>query len=72
MTTGLMVGFYSRLERNVITPTTKAADHDEPISPDDIVAQNIISQEDWHVVCTSHISSICHQRMPGIPNSRPA
>ncbi|KAK9857177.1 hypothetical protein WJX84_002294 [Apatococcus fuscideae] len=35
-----------RLQENVITPTTKAADHDEPISPQDIVGQGLMSQED--------------------------
>jgi phosphoribosylaminoimidazole-succinocarboxamide synthase len=28
-----------RLESNIITPTTKSADHDVPICPSDIVAQ---------------------------------
>lgn len=36
-----------RLAHNVITPTTKAADHDVPISPQEIVAQGLMSQEDW-------------------------
>ena len=30
--------------QNVITPTTKAEDHDEPISPADIVRQGLMSQ----------------------------
>ncbi|CAG9461409.1 unnamed protein product [Pedinophyceae sp. YPF-701] len=36
-----------RLAANVITPTTKAADHDEPIAPADIVARGLMSQADW-------------------------
>lgn len=36
-----------RLAGNVITPTTKAADHDEPISPREIVAQGLMSQVGW-------------------------
>jgi phosphoribosylaminoimidazole-succinocarboxamide synthase len=36
-----------RLARNVITPTTKAEDHDEPISPADIVGRGLMSQQDW-------------------------
>lgn len=36
-----------RLAANVITPTTKAEDHDEPISPQDIVARGLMSQQDW-------------------------
>lgn len=39
-----------RLAANVITPTTKAADHDVPISPAEIVAQGLMSQEDWDTV----------------------
>lgn len=39
-----------RLRENVVTPTTKAADHDVPISPEEIVAQGLVSQEDWHSV----------------------
>lgn len=35
----------------MVTPTTKAADHDEPISPDDIVARGLMSQADLDQVC---------------------
>ncbi|KAK9865883.1 hypothetical protein WJX84_009219 [Apatococcus fuscideae] len=33
-----------KLESNVVTPTTKAADHDEPISPAGIVERGLMSQ----------------------------
>ena len=36
-----------RLSSNVITPTTKAEDHDEPITPADIVSKGLMSQQDW-------------------------
>lgn len=36
-----------RLHENVITPTTKAKDRDIPISPDAIVGQGLMSQEEW-------------------------
>jgi phosphoribosylaminoimidazole-succinocarboxamide synthase len=36
-----------RLCSNVITPTTKAEDHDEPISPGEIVSKGLMSQQDW-------------------------
>ncbi len=39
-----------RLAVNVVTPTTKAADHDVPISPAEIVVQGLMSQEDWDTV----------------------
>ncbi|KAG7675229.1 hypothetical protein Ndes2526B_g08094 [Nannochloris sp. 'desiccata'] len=36
-----------RLSKNVITPTTKAVDHDEPISPADIIGRGLMSRQDW-------------------------
>lgn len=36
-----------RLAANVITPTTKSEEHDEPVSPADIVARGLMSQADW-------------------------
>ena len=42
-----------RLERNVITPTTKAEDHDEPISPEQIVERGLMTQQQWQQVRTS-------------------
>ncbi len=33
-----------------MTPTTKAADHDEPIAPRDIVARGLMSQAEWDQV----------------------
>lgn len=36
-----------QLERAILTPTTKAADHDVPISPQEILDQGIMSQQDW-------------------------
>lgn len=34
----------------ILTPTTKADDHDEPISPKDIVAKGLMTQEEWDYV----------------------
>ena len=34
----------------MVTPTTKAADHDVPISPEEILAQGLVSAEDWATV----------------------
>lgn len=39
-----------RLQTNVITPTTKAADHDVPISPADIVDTGLMTQLEWDQV----------------------
>ncbi|WPT12405.1 Phosphoribosylaminoimidazole-succinocarboxamide synthase [Picochlorum sp. SENEW3] len=45
-----------QLSHNVLTPTTKAADHDVPISPDDIVKQGLMSQEDWDVASAAALA----------------
>ncbi|PSC76321.1 Phosphoribosylaminoimidazole-succinocarboxam ide chloroplastic [Micractinium conductrix] len=45
-----------RLAQNVITPTTKAVDHDVPISPADIVAQGLMSQADWDAVSAAALA----------------
>ena len=31
----------------MVTPTTKAADHDEPITPADIVGRGLMTQAQW-------------------------
>ena len=36
-----------KLEKNMLTPTTKEEDHDRPISPKDIVSEGWMNQEDW-------------------------
>jgi len=45
-----------RLEKNVITPTTKAEDHDVPISPKEIVEQGLMSQTDWDAVSSAALA----------------
>ncbi|BDA50644.1 Phosphoribosylaminoimidazole-succinocarboxamide synthase [Coccomyxa sp. Obi] len=45
-----------RLAANVVTPTTKAVDHDVPISPAEIVAQGLMSQEDWDSVSSAALA----------------
>ena len=48
-----------RLENNVITPTTKAASHDVPISAADIVQQGLMTPEEWDEVCCLHSMHRC-------------
>jgi phosphoribosylaminoimidazole-succinocarboxamide synthase len=38
-----------KLENNLLTPTTKEADHDRPISAADIIKEKWMTQEDWDV-----------------------
>ena len=41
-----------RFPEPIITPTTKAEEgHDENISADEIIAQGIVSKEDWETMC---------------------
>ena len=43
-----------QLEQPVVTPTTKSATHDVPISPQEIVEQGLLSQKDWDQACHEH------------------
>ena len=36
-----------KLDANMLTPTTKEVNHDRPISPEDIVKEGWMNQEDW-------------------------
>jgi phosphoribosylaminoimidazole-succinocarboxamide synthase len=36
-----------KLAQAIITPTTKAIDHDQPISPDDIISQGLMTGAQW-------------------------
>jgi len=38
-----------KLDQIILTPTTKAEDHDRSISPDEIVDEGLLSEEDWHL-----------------------
>lgn len=44
---------YQRLNQPIITPTTKApsGEHDEPISPAEIIAKNLSSAQSWQAMC---------------------
>ncbi|KAI3806707.1 hypothetical protein L1987_22621 [Smallanthus sonchifolius] len=45
-----------RLPENILTPTTKAADHDVPITPDEIVQQGLMSQADYDEASSKALS----------------
>eukprot|EP00536_Pseudo-nitzschia_multiseries_P011614 jgi/Psemu1/320105/estExt_fgenesh1_pm.C_4050010 len=38
-----------KLEKNLLTPTTKEEEHDRPISAEEIIAEKWMTQEDWDV-----------------------
>lgn len=39
-----------RLEKPLLTPTTKSAEHDMPLSAEEIISQNLMSKHDWEYV----------------------
>ena len=38
-----------KLDANMLTPTTKEEHHDRPISPDEIVKEGWMTQNDWEL-----------------------
>ena len=46
----------AKLAANVITPTTKAEDHDEPITPAEIVARGLMSAADWEAASAAALA----------------
>ena len=38
-----------RLEKPLLTPTTKEVEHDRPISPEEIIREGWMTEEDWNV-----------------------
>ncbi|XP_054799706.1 phosphoribosylaminoimidazole-succinocarboxamide synthase, chloroplastic isoform X2 [Prosopis cineraria] len=45
-----------KLSENIITPTTKAADHDVPITPDEIIKSGLMTQADYQEVSKKVLS----------------
>ncbi|KAL1802254.1 hypothetical protein ACET3Z_030901 [Daucus carota] len=41
-----------RLPANILTPTTKAADHDVPVTPDEIVKRGLMTQDEYDEAST--------------------
>ena len=41
---------HERLPHSIVTPTTKSDEHDRPISPADIVSEQLMTQEQWDEV----------------------
>ena len=53
-----------KLPSTIITPTTKAVDgsHDEPLTPDDIVSQGLLTSEQWQTVSELALQLFTHGR----------
>lgn len=48
--------FFPSLAANVITPTTKAADHDAPITPDEILARGLMTPDEWSAASSAALA----------------
>jgi phosphoribosylaminoimidazole-succinocarboxamide synthase len=44
-----------KLEKPVLTPTTKSDEHDRPITPQEILAESLLSEEVWNTVAAKAI-----------------
>ena len=42
-----------RLEKPLLTPTTKDAVHDRPISPEEIIVEKLMSEKEWEIASTA-------------------
>lgn len=42
-----------RLEKPLLTPTTKEVEHDRPISPEEILKEGWMTEADWHAASTA-------------------
>ncbi|KAK7301142.1 hypothetical protein RJT34_12003 [Clitoria ternatea] len=45
-----------KLPENILTPTTKAADHDVPVTPDEIIEMGLMTQADYEEVSEKALS----------------
>ncbi|KAF3440574.1 hypothetical protein FNV43_RR18858 [Rhamnella rubrinervis] len=45
-----------KLPTNILTPTTKAADHDVPVTPDEIISRGLMTQADYEEVSWKALS----------------
>ncbi len=49
-----------RLETPLITPTTKETEHDRPISPQEIIAEGLMSERDWAIASKAALELYHH------------
>ncbi|XP_057873009.2 phosphoribosylaminoimidazole-succinocarboxamide synthase, chloroplastic isoform X2 [Cryptomeria japonica] len=49
-----------QLEKNILTPTTKAEDHDVPISLEEIVEQGLMTRDELNEVCAKALALFEH------------
>jgi phosphoribosylaminoimidazole-succinocarboxamide synthase len=49
-----------KLFKPIVTPTTKDTKHDRPITPEEIVAEGLMSQDEWNIACLKALELYQH------------
>lgn len=57
-----------KLPVNILTPTTKAADHDVPVSPDEIIKLGLMTQEEYDEVSSKALSLFAYGQQVALKN----
>ncbi|CAL5063967.1 unnamed protein product [Urochloa decumbens] len=57
-----------KLSANILTPTTKAADHDVPVTPDEIVKSGLMSKEDFDEAGSKALSLFAYGQQVALEN----
>ncbi|PAN12858.1 hypothetical protein PAHAL_2G295600 [Panicum hallii] len=57
-----------KLSANILTPTTKAADHDVPVSPDEIIKSGLMSKEDFDEAGSKALSLFAYGQQVALEN----
>ncbi|KAL6656164.1 hypothetical protein ACP70R_006990 [Stipagrostis hirtigluma subsp. patula] len=57
-----------KLSANILTPTTKAADHDVPVTPDEIIKSGLMSKEDFDEARNKALSLFAYGQKVALEN----
>ncbi|XP_072980453.1 phosphoribosylaminoimidazole-succinocarboxamide synthase, chloroplastic-like [Typha angustifolia] len=57
-----------KLAANIITPTTKAVDHDVPVTPDEIIKSGLMSRHDYDEVSSKALSLFAYGQQVALEN----
>ncbi|XP_039795538.1 phosphoribosylaminoimidazole-succinocarboxamide synthase, chloroplastic-like isoform X1 [Panicum virgatum] len=57
-----------KLSANILTPTTKAADHDVPVTPDEIIKPGLMSKEDFDEAGSKALSLFAYGQQVALEN----
>ncbi|XP_004957090.1 phosphoribosylaminoimidazole-succinocarboxamide synthase, chloroplastic isoform X3 [Setaria italica] len=57
-----------KLSANILTPTTKAADHDVPVTPDEIIKSGLMSKDDFDEAGSKALSLFAYGQQVALEN----